>query len=193
MTHLSWKRIENLLAYQGEPIKVLVTGEVTQISGNMMIIDDSTGLLPIYFDKAAANWINQVVRVGGTFSGGALHAEFATMVDEKWIDFHVNHPLCGERLTNAIKMSASEGKEIHVETIHMEDIGEQVTKKKQVIVKNNSEVIIDMVRELDGGDGTLVQDVVGKVKDFDADGVIQGLIESGDLFLVKPGRVKVLE
>jgi hypothetical protein len=51
--------------------------------------------------------------------------------------------------------------------------------------------ILKMIRNLDKGDGVSVEDISVKLDDFDR--LVDTLLREGDVFEIKPGRLKVLE
>ena len=52
--------------------------------------------------------------------------------------------------------------------------------------------LLEIVREMDSGPGVLIDDVIEKSSLHDTEGLLQKLMESGELFQNQPGRVKVL-
>jgi RPA family protein len=53
--------------------------------------------------------------------------------------------------------------------------------------------IIDIIKELDSGEGADFEEVVVKSKIADSQDLITGLLEQGEIFEVRPGRLKILE
>lgn len=53
--------------------------------------------------------------------------------------------------------------------------------------------VCSLIKKLDNGDGVSVEDVVNNSKSSEAEAVINRLLESGDIFEIRPGRLKVLE
>gem|GEM_PF-1927074 len=53
--------------------------------------------------------------------------------------------------------------------------------------------IITLIRELDKGTGADIEDVIALSRLGDAQDIIQTLIERGDVFEVRPGRLKIIE
>jgi RPA family protein len=53
--------------------------------------------------------------------------------------------------------------------------------------------LLDAIRGLDKGDGVEVEDIASAVKGQDAEKLLQSLLMRGDIFEIRPGRVKVLE
>ena len=53
--------------------------------------------------------------------------------------------------------------------------------------------VYTLIKSLDNGDGVSFDDVIKSSKDKSAEFIINKLLESGDIFEIKPGRLKVLE
>ena len=53
--------------------------------------------------------------------------------------------------------------------------------------------IYNLIKKLDSGDGVLVEDLIKRSDVGGAEKLINGLLENGDIFEVRPGKVKVLE
>ena len=73
------------------------------------------------------------------------------------------------------------------------------SKKSKVIQDNEEKVdlspknkIILLIKELDDGDGVLIESVLSKNVDG-AEKIIDTLLKEGSIFEVKPGKLKVLE
>ncbi|MBI4452994.1 hypothetical protein HY637_06200 [Candidatus Woesearchaeota archaeon] len=58
---------------------------------------------------------------------------------------------------------------------------------------NLSEDVYMLIKNLDKGEGVEFGDVIKNSQNLDAEHMINKLLESGDVFEVKPGRLKVLE
>ncbi|MBI2657837.1 hypothetical protein HYX08_04045 [Candidatus Woesearchaeota archaeon] len=58
---------------------------------------------------------------------------------------------------------------------------------------NTGEHIYSLIRSLDIGDGVPIEDIIKKSNDSMAEKIISRLLESGDIFEVRPGMLKVLE
>ena len=56
-----------------------------------------------------------------------------------------------------------------------------------------SEGIYSLIKELDNGDGVSFEDILGKFKGAEAEAIINTLLENGNIFEIRPGRLKVLE
>jgi RPA family protein len=94
--------------------------------------------------------------------------------NKKWID--VRRLELGVKREVIVEEKEEETKE---ESIEESVVGESIGDK-----------IIEFVRNNDKGDGVDIQDIVNEFKDEDE---VKNLLIEGELFEVKPGRVKVLE
>lgn len=66
-----------------------------------------------------------------------------------------------------------------------EVVGEAVT--------NTNEEVYILIKKLDNGDGVSIEDVMKESSNPDAEKIIGRLLENGDVFEIKPGKLKVLE
>lgn len=57
----------------------------------------------------------------------------------------------------------------------------------------NNEEICSIIRKLDNGDGAFVEDVIKNLKHDAAEKMLNILLEKGNIFEIKPGKLKVLE
>ena len=60
-------------------------------------------------------------------------------------------------------------------------------------VQNPREKVYGLIKNLDKGDGSLIDDVIKESGNDNAEIIVKKLLESGDIFEVKPGKLKVLE
>ena len=56
-----------------------------------------------------------------------------------------------------------------------------------------AEVVFKLIKKLDSGDGVDIEEVIKSSSYNNAEELIQKLMQAGDVFEVKPGRIKVLE
>ncbi len=69
-------------------------------------------------------------------------------------------------------------------------------KDKRLIAEvstNVNEEIYLLIKSLDKGDGVPIDDVISNSNDVEAENIINKLLENGDVFEIKPGRLKILE
>ena len=58
---------------------------------------------------------------------------------------------------------------------------------------NTNEEIYLLIKSLDKGDGVSIDDVINSSNNAEAENIINKLLEKGDVFEIKPGRLKILE
>ncbi len=58
---------------------------------------------------------------------------------------------------------------------------------------NANEEIYLLIRKLDTGEGALIDDVIRNSNNSEAENIINKLLKNGDIFEIKPGKLKVLE
>ena len=56
-----------------------------------------------------------------------------------------------------------------------------------------NEEIYSLIKRLDNGDGVSIDDVIKSLNNSEAENMIKKMLESGDIFEIKSGKVKVLE
>ncbi len=75
------------------------------------------------------------------------------------------------------------------------DIGSKSFNRNEVVenIQNTNDEVYLLVKSLDKGDGVSIEDVINASKSENPEGIINKLLESGDIFEIKPGKLKVLE
>ncbi|PIN79611.1 hypothetical protein COV16_03335 [Candidatus Woesearchaeota archaeon CG10_big_fil_rev_8_21_14_0_10_34_8] len=102
--------------------------------------------------------------------------------NKMWVDYH------------KLKLQRVE----KVEEAIIPDIDEEVVDDELPIdadeeVSNNpSDDIINCIKELDSGDGAQIEVVIEK-KGGETEKIIKNLLETGEVFEIRPGRIKVLD
>src|SRR3989338_544793 len=66
-----------------------------------------------------------------------------------------------------------------------------IRDKEEDVVLNQKNKIILMIKDLDNGDGVLIETILSKNVDG-AEKIIDALLKKGDIFEVKPGKLKIL-
>lgn len=66
-------------------------------------------------------------------------------------------------------------------------------EKKEENIEIPAEGIIELIKFLDTGEGADIDDVIKNSKLKEAEKIIDNLLKQGDVFEVKPGKIKVLE
>ena len=110
--------------------------------------------------------------------------------NRKWIDVRKLELALKEKPCK--KQSDSEKmekKSIVIETVkEKEEIVEDVTEEK----KSPSVVVYNLIKNMDSGDGVDIEDIIKESKIDDTEQIIKGLLQEGEIFEIKRGKLKVL-
>ncbi|MFC1704776.1 hypothetical protein ACFLZ6_00430 [Nanoarchaeota archaeon] len=66
-------------------------------------------------------------------------------------------------------------------------------KVEEVVQANPVDKIFNLIKVADKGDGVDIEEVIKNAKVSEAEKIIRNLLEEGEIFELKPGRIKVLE
>ena len=146
---------------------------------NSIIIDDGSGSISVRDFESKLSNINvgdSILIIGRPREYGSeryVASEIVKKVDNKWL-----------RVRNLeLKNSVVTEKKAPIE--------ETIVKEESVLDEMPiSEKIIDYIRKNDQGEGIDFEEVVSK---FNDESSIKSLLNEGELFELKPGRLKVLE
>lgn len=64
---------------------------------------------------------------------------------------------------------------------------------EEITTVDLNEKIYLLIKELDNGDGADVDEIIKSANDSGAENIVNKLLESGDIFEIKPGKLKILE
>ena len=102
----------------------------------------------------------------------------------------------GEYLEEATTINPAEPTPLKVveETLTVEEevIGDDSTEKREPEEKNSFETLIELIKKHDSGDGADVENVLAEFKG-DGEKLVKVLLEEGEIFEIRPGKIKVLE
>ena len=84
-------------------------------------------------------------------------------------------------------------RKLELNTIKKEEIKGITEKVEEKVVENPYDKILDLIKELDKGDGADYQEVYVKSNLKKGDEILKALLEQGEIFEIKPGRLKILE
>lgn len=70
---------------------------------------------------------------------------------------------------------------------------EKIDDTDKIPAVNAGEQIYTLIKKFDTGDGADIDEIIKNSNLNDAESIINRLLENGDIFEIKPGRVKVLE
>lgn len=69
----------------------------------------------------------------------------------------------------------------------------KVSEEKVDVAVSPADKIFGLIKEADKGTGVDVEDIIRKSNISEAEKIIRSLLEEGEIFELKPGRVKILE
>ena len=58
---------------------------------------------------------------------------------------------------------------------------------------NSADDVLSLIRKLDSGEGVLIDDVLKESKNDGVEKTLSKMLENGDIFEIKPGKIKILE
>lgn len=169
----------------GKVSRVNIFGVIIQELNNYAFkFDDGTSQIELrtFEPKKISFKVGDVVMVIGRpreYGGGLyINYEIIKKINPKWVEFRKQE----------LELLKPKQKIVIKQTPKIEE-GEEV------IVKANNifEKIMNIIRENDSGDGTPIDFIIEKTNNIEAEKIINNLLSEGEIFEIKPGRVKVLE
>jgi RPA family protein len=164
----------------------IVTNKNKQGSITNFLIDDGTGSINsrIFEEMPQLKKIipGSVVLIVGkvrNFNGEKyVSPEIIKVVDADWLKLRALSLSKESKIINKIEPIIEE-KEIKQENY-------EETQKFPV------EKLLDLIKELDSGEGVLIEEVIEKSLMEETENLIEKMLESGDIFQNQPGKIKVL-
>ncbi|MFH1399661.1 MAG: hypothetical protein ABIG95_06130 [Candidatus Woesearchaeota archaeon] len=175
-----------MVTEQGEQISrvnilATIVTKTDNSNGGELLVDDASGQITVRVFEQSAKWgelgIGDIVTIIGR------PREFGTekyimleiiqrVKDQKWIEVH--------------------NKMVQLRQPVLAQIAEPPEHKLTTGV-NKIQVVYDLIKKLDVGDGAETGDVIKKAKVDNAEEIIEQLLKGGEIFEIKRGRLKVLE
>jgi RPA family protein len=167
--------------------------EADVVSQNF-ILDDGSGRIALkFFEPAKPLDVGDIVTVIGR------QREFGTdryivpeiirkITDSRWVEVRKLELASMKHLQKRAEESRPEARESPAK-------GEYLSVETEDLVEdaNPMSEVLDIIRQLDKGDGVGFEDISAKSGKDDVEGMISRLLEHGDIFEIRPGRYKVLE
>ncbi len=75
---------------------------------------------------------------------------------------------------------------------YVQEIKENVVKEEPGVI-SSSQMVCELIKKMDTGDGVDFDDVINNSKLNNAEELISNLLQEGEIFELKPGKLKVLE
>lgn|SRR3989338_4997187 len=148
-----------------------------------MLIDDGSGKISVRsFERSfdllnVGDFVLVIGRPREYFNEKYIVAEIARKMENPlWAELRkieINKVACTEEELAPVQEDAQEATPFSSETINQK--------------------IFELIREIDSGSGADTQEVITKSKMESAEDIITGLLERGEVFEIKPGRLKILE
>jgi len=162
-------------------------GDIVRILGYPRMLHNEIYFVPEIVKKLSNHkWIEHRI----------LEIKILKPLYESTLSFGVDSTNEEEKQTPAIaeeevidEIHKDETKEIQEEAKDDEHKEEQHSKKTHESILDK---VVKAIETLDSGKGAAIEEVMQQVQHDDCEKIIQKLIEQGEIFEVKPGRIKVL-
>ena len=174
-------KINDVVVSRVNLIATIVYKSEQEQNSNSVMIDDGTGKIILKSFEAFIPFSK--IDIGDMVLAIGKVREFN---NEKYIIPEILKKLDDNSWMNVRKLELKNSVIIGQKEEKLEEVSESV-------LPNPSENIHSLIRKMDTGDGADIDDVVKHSLVSDAEAIISRLLENGDIFEIKPGRVKVLE
>ncbi len=155
-----------------------------------LLIDDGSGKISIrsfeegtnFDDINVGDFVFVIGRPREYFNEKYIVSEILkTIDDQKWVEVRKLELEGKGKVKEEVNIAESEVVEKE-ENVEEEQTGDDINKK-----------IFALIKEIDIGEGADTQEVITKSNIDEAEGIITKLLEQGEVFEIKPGKLKILE
>jgi len=168
-------------------IAVVVSKESPENSNHSnLIIDDGSGKISVRSFDGSNNFEN--INIGEFIMVVGRPREY---LNEKYIVSEILKKVDNNRWVELRKLELESAFGSY-EEMPEERLSEKEVNEETIIDDINSK-IFNLIKEIDAGEGADTQDVITRSNRDDAEGIITQLLERGEVFEIKPGKLKVLE
>jgi len=159
---------------------------VLKTDANNIVLDDGSGKIPlrvfennVFFEKIDIG--DLVLAIGKPREFGSekyvMPEILKKIEDTTWIDVRKN-----ELKLNKTPNTNNEKK------------GEEKTEETVEEIKEDPyEKVFNLIKKMDKGEGVDTEEIINNAKDMDTEKIISKLLENGEIFEVRHGKLKVLE
>jgi len=70
---------------------------------------------------------------------------------------------------------------------------EEKIEKEEEVLENPYDLILKLIKDMDSGNGASYEEVLVRSKVKEGEEILTALLEQGEIFEIKPGRLKILE
>ncbi len=209
------KHIKNPQNLQ-ETARVKIIGTMTnKLNSSQFLVDDGTGQILIKTFNSTKFSIGHAVSIIGKIysfnpeigSESFIVAEITKEIknplwikvhqleskpqEEKKIQDETNYKQLKQNKKDTTKDMTDKKKEAEEsqrnaqthDTIHTRDLASQ---------RNKYEIIIELIKEMDNGDGVSIEKLTKNLQNNEAEKIIESLISNGEIFEIEPGKIKIL-
>lgn len=183
----------------GKLMRVNILGVIVSKNNNDCTLDDGTGKIIIRnFIGNINGEIGDVVTVVGkprVFNDEVfVNSEIVKpLKNKKWVEYR-------KMLLSSRKKQKITEKEDYIDDSKVQEVKEdkqeviqkQITEEKTTENISKAELIIKLIDKLDNGNGAVMGEVITQSKIEDAEKLIKNLMEEGEIFQIKPGKLKVM-
>jgi RPA family protein len=160
---------------------------VLKVDENNVVLDDGSGKIPLrVFEN---NDFFKKVDIGDVILMIGRPREFGS---EKYIIVEILKKIENPVWIDVRKMELSLNKNLAIDSGEEKkaNIQEDIIEE---IKDDPCERIFNLIKEIDKGEGVDVEEILSRIKDENVEKTIKRLLENGEIFEVKPGKLKVLE
>ena len=162
----------------------LIGAIVLKIDGSNIVLDDGSGKIPlrvfennVFFENADIG--DAVLVIGKPREFGSekyvIPEILRKVEDTAWIGVRKNE----------LKLKKTPNMNHEKE--------EKLEETVEEIKEDPHEKVFNLIKEMDKGEGVDTEEIINSVKDIDVEKIISKLLENGEIFEVKHGKLKVLE
>lgn len=173
-------------------IAVVVSNQnIENTNYQSLIIDDGSGKISIRSFEEGANFDG--VDVGDFVLVIGRPREY---FNEKYIVSEILKKIGDARWVEVRKLelkNKKDAKEERREVLESELVSNEETIKEEKIEEDINARIFNLIKDIDGGEGADIQEVITKLNIDKAEDIINNLLKQGEVFEIKSGRLKVLE
>ena len=171
-------------------IGVVVFADAQDNTVKSITIDDGTGkILVRSFDEQytfsnaqVGDMVLLIGRVREYNNEKYIMAEIVKHIDKQWVE--VRKLELGS-VTMVVSASPTD-QEVATSK-------EAAVVPQEAVEESATDVLLNLIREYDKGEGATTEEIIAQSNNGDAEKIITSLLLEGEIFEVKPGRLKVLE
>ena len=164
----------------GDISRANIMGVIVGKGDRTLILDDGSGQIKLQSfeenNKLLETGIGDKVLVIGKVRAfneqKYLNVEIIKKIDEKWLSYR------------KLELERIPARTAPAETV--------AAPKEEAVAESYNAIILEKIKELDKGEGADVDEVMKALAMENPEKAIQELLQGGEIFEVKPGRVKLL-